>query len=438
MTAIPPSEASCLLVGGTLYRTRVGLRAAQADGPLVFAGFKKGAFSIYFGDAPIYHFDLEGRWQRAYVEPTHFLKGLDTDVHAIDRFREGANLVLRRRVLDAEESRALDQQVRAVALGLFDELERGQLERTEPPAGRAEPLDDEMLRGFLARIAGWDAAAWAAHRTAYHETYRALPFLPPACQNAVVLQATVGDAGGTPFGGGPAVDDAARTPEEFGRHIDQVLRLLGRRLLQCRVVFLAGSDVLKRSPEDVLKLLGLIVEKLPVEPGPDDSPDVLRLEGTHVLLDDFSAPLPGPEALRLFRARSLTHLSLGVASGDPAIRGRYGRSWNDADLRQFTADAKSAGIRLSLLTFVGAGGPRQAERHVSGTAELLGSLALSRGDSVFLLDEGELHDDGAPEKRDQWSRDAWLGQQAELKEALAPLRQRGVKVLPYSLEKQWG
>ena len=32
---------------------------------------------------------------------------------------------------------------------------------------------------------------------------------------------------------------------------------------------------------------------------------------------------------------------------------------------------------------------------------------------------------------------AWTEQQDRMKQALAPLRARGVKVLPYSLEKQW-
>ena len=32
---------------------------------------------------------------------------------------------------------------------------------------------------------------------------------------------------------------------------------------------------------------------------------------------------------------------------------------------------------------------------------------------------------------------AWSEQQARLKEALAPLEKKGVKVLPYTMEKQW-
>ena len=101
-----PTEAACLLEQGASYRRRIGLKPIAAPGDPIFAGFKHGAFSLYFGDAPIYHFDLEGRWQRAFVDGTHYLKGLDATVHAIDRVREGPNLVLKRRTLaDAEAER---------------------------------------------------------------------------------------------------------------------------------------------------------------------------------------------------------------------------------------------------------------------------------------------------------------------------------------------
>ena len=66
-------------------------------GDPIFAGFKRAAFSLYYGDAPIFHFDLEGRWQRAFVEGIHYLKAPDTTVQAIDRVRVEKNLVLRRR-----------------------------------------------------------------------------------------------------------------------------------------------------------------------------------------------------------------------------------------------------------------------------------------------------------------------------------------------------
>src|SRR5215210_5294008 len=109
-----PTEAACLLETGAMYPRRIGLRAGSAE--LTFAGFKPGAFSIYCGDEPIVHFDLEGRWQRAFVAGVHYRKGLDTTVDRIDRVREGDNLVLRRRALSGAEAADLDASVRALAL----------------------------------------------------------------------------------------------------------------------------------------------------------------------------------------------------------------------------------------------------------------------------------------------------------------------------------
>src|SRR6202041_2646641 len=62
------TEAACLLEQGATYHRRIGFEPVASPGDPVFAGFKPGAFSLYFGDAPIYHFDLEGRWQRAFVD----------------------------------------------------------------------------------------------------------------------------------------------------------------------------------------------------------------------------------------------------------------------------------------------------------------------------------------------------------------------------------
>ena len=120
-----PTEAACLLEQGASYRRRIGLKPVVTPGDPIFAGFKQGAFSLYFGDAPIYHFDLEGRWQRAFVDGTHYLKGLDATVHAIDRVREGPNLVLKRRTLTCAEAADFDERVRSTALELIAGLDAG-------------------------------------------------------------------------------------------------------------------------------------------------------------------------------------------------------------------------------------------------------------------------------------------------------------------------
>src|SRR6516162_2921174 len=125
------TEAACLLETGAMYGKRLLL--CPPSGVPIFAGFRPGVFSLYFGDAPIYHFDREGRWQRAFVGGTHYLKGLDATVQAIDRVREGENLVLKRRTLGYAESSDLDAQVRTAALDLLDKLNTGRLESLAPP-----------------------------------------------------------------------------------------------------------------------------------------------------------------------------------------------------------------------------------------------------------------------------------------------------------------
>jgi hypothetical protein len=409
----------------------------------VFVGFKKGSFSIYFGDAPIYHFDLEGRWQRAFIEPTHYLKGLDTTVQAIDRVREGANLVLRRRRLDDDEATALDLQVRGVALGLIGELDARRLRRREPPEGKAMPLGNDELRAFLARIAAWDREAWDGHRNRYRSTYAPLPFLPPECQNAIVFQATMGNAGGKSFGGGAAFSHSVRSSAEFEVHVRKVVGLMGRRLVQSRVAFLAGADVLRRPAKDVIAYLETVGRTFAFEPGSkagpvapeDESP---RLDGVQVFLDDFTPPRPDPWLLEACRVRRLVHASLGIESGDSSIREVYGKTWRDDELRAHVADLKACDIRVSILTLVAAGGEARAEEHVAGTTTLLSSLDLARGDTVFLLDERELIDpEREPDITGRLTGAAWTVRQEFLRQALSPLRGSGVKVLPYSLDKQW-
>ena len=290
------SEAACLIEQGATYRRRVGLKPVDGHGEPIFTGFKPGAFAVYFGDAPFYHFDLEGRWQRAFVDGTHYLKALDGSVQSIDRVREGPSLVLKRNTLTQGAAREFDSQVRSMALDLIADLDAGKLGRVEPSSPKAIPLPPDELREFLGQIARWDAAACFAHRGRYYETYGPMPFLPPECLNAVVLQATLGQTAKFGSGRAPAMGPHRRASDEFRQHAREVAALWGRRLLQSRTIFLAGSDVLRQPEIDVKEYLTAIGEVFPIEPagaipgrdrtrdGGDRAP---RFEGVHVFLDDF-------------------------------------------------------------------------------------------------------------------------------------------------------
>jgi hypothetical protein len=441
-----PTEAACLLEQGATYHRRIGFEPVTTPGDSIFAGFKTGAFSLYFGDAPIYHFDLEGRWQRAFVDGVHYLKGLDATIHAIDRVREGPNLVLKRRSLSYAGASDLDAMVRSTALDLCTRLDAKGLDRVEPKTPKARALDSDELRDFLDRISMWDAAAWFAHRERYLSAYGPLPLLPPECHNAVVLQATLGHATGVAFGGATVSEAYTRSTSEFAQHTKDVTRIWGRRLLQSRNIFLAGSDVLHQPVQEVAAYLSEIGSTFPIEPRTpggsatvrDEVGDTPRFEGVHAFLDIFALPLPDRAGWQELAQRGLVRISLGVESGDADVRSFYRKHWDDTALRTTVADSKAAGLGVSLLTLIGAGGVERAETHVERTVRLIELLELAAGDFVFLLDEKEIQEQNSDaESTTLLSGQAWSDQQRELKVALAPLRKRGVKVLPYTMEKQW-
>jgi hypothetical protein len=437
------TEAACLLESGALYTKRIMLRSISSDP--IFAGVKQGAFSLYYGDAPIYHFDLDGRWQRAFLAGTHYLKGLDTTVQSIDRVREGPNLVLKRRTLSFAEAADLDAAIRSAALDLLDALGSGKFDQVPPPP-RAKALDETETRALLEAIVQWDAERWFAHHEKYLETYGPLPIVPPDCQNAVILQATMGHAGGITFGLSRRAEYHARSSGEFDEHASAVRALFGQRLLQCKSIFLAGSDVLRRPTAEVLAYLETIGRVFPLERDGDvpqqEAGRTPRLNGIHAFLDDFAGPRPGIEALRVYAGKHLRRVSLGIESGDPELRGLFGKNWTDDDLRAWVTDLKAAGIGIGLMVLSGVGGEHDGERHLSKTAELLGSLQVGPGDLVSLLDASEVIDPLMlspalePGRVRMSSRECAL-QQAELRARLQTWRTgTGVKVAPYSLEKQ--
>jgi len=438
------TEAACLLETGALYGLRVMFQPEQGDP--IFAGFKQGAFSLYYGDEPIFHFDREGRWQRAFVQGIHYLKGLDATVQAIDRVREGKNMILKRRTLSFAEASDLDALIRGTAISLGEALTSGKLRRVEPPAKEGiEPMEDLLLLDILERVARWDASAWFAYREKYLAAHGVLPFLPADCQSSLIVQGTLGNKGDSGFGGGSASPYHARSPQEFIDHVRAVRRLVGTRLLQCRQVFLAGGDVLTRPFVDLESMLKTIEANL-IDAPLDESIGELawtgrlahRLNAVHAFLDQPGEVSLSTDQWLSLREHRLERVIVGVESGDPDIRLLFGKRWENATLHSLVASLKQAGIGVGIVVLVGAGGERSTEQHVSETARLVNSLSLAPGDLVSLMDLREfqvntptLTGEG-PLSGEQWAREL-----SAHKEALSPSRkERGVKIVPYSLEKQ--
>ena len=415
---MPETESACLLRTGALYAKRIGLR--RDDGSILFAGVKRGAFSLYFDDAPIYHFDLDGRWQRAYIDGDHYRKSLDQSVDLIARAREPDGLTLRRRGRSRTEIDALDDAIRAAALDVSDRLGTGRFEVLAPPEG-ADALASDDLLDLLDRVISWDGAKWFARAEEHARVYGIgprsdqAPFLPPDAQNAIVL---------APF----APDGLWRQPEEFADHCSEVARFLGRRAIQATTVFLAGPGVLRRPVAEIVANLRAAAEWFPIRDDsrpvrPRDLPaDRPSLSGADVYFEfwDDGPPLPdfeGWQALARAKVRRVT-ASFGVES-----------SRRDSSLA--LAGAKAAGIAVSIVLPYGLADAGRIE----ASAEAVNALPLSPGDFVHLVDFGlALTGRGEEGAGDSVAIER---QREALAERLGPARERGAKVTKYDPAKRW-
>lgn len=439
------TEAEGLLRAGAMYPRRIGL--ASDAGPLTLVGVKHGGFSIYFGDMPFYHFDLAGRWQRVLLDHAHYLKALDGSVEAIERLREGDNLVLHRRRLNYAETTDLDASVRRMAIDLASALDADKLVLV-PPEPPGIPLDPLELRSLLDLVLHWDASAWFAHREDYLAAFQPIGFVPPDAHLALCLQATLGHARGVAFGGGLALPSSIRTHQEFRQHARAVRKVWGARLLQVRSVYLGGVDTFRLPADDIQQYLQSITELFRLSD--DDRPlrpvwlgdQEIHIDAVHGFLDDFSPPLPRADDWKRFGAIHLKRMTLGIDSFDEQTRRRLGSTWSQDDLALAVAEIKQGRIQVSLALLVGAGPVSERDRRIEAAAQTVRSLPLGKGDRLFLIDATEVGGDGLTHRLSSLNlalpTSAEIESEREtLKNALNDVRrQSGFQVLSYTTDKQ--
>ena len=341
---------------------------------------KPGAFSIYFGDAPIYHFDLDGRWQRAFVDGTHFLKGLDTTVQAVDRVREGENLVLRRRTLGFAEAADLDASIRSTAIDLAEACRLGALDsRAARRLQAAQPRSRSMTYSVVS--SGWDAAAWFAHRERYLAAYGPLPFLPPEAASPLILQATLGPrprpgirrrAGRRVLRAYPRGDRrsrARRRPPARPADLAVPPGLHGRKRLPP-----ARGRRRDRGPRR--RGRGACRSARTIAPGPGEGRSWRRSRASTGSTPSSTSSIGRPSRPRSGRSLQARHFRTLILGTRVGLAARATALWSGMgrmiDSREWVA---SCPVGLGLVVVVGAGGEESARSHVEETVALVDSLA---------------------------------------------------------------
>ena len=379
-------------------------------------GAGEGSFSLYSGSARAFHFDLEGRLRRAYVDGTHYLRGLDGKVLRKVRLT-GSEVAGPSPGApgDAGEVRQLYELVHLTVLQALEKL---------PPS--EEPF--AQGRALLALASAFTPEKLELEIERFREAYAPLSMLPPDRYKALILQATVGCAYGkcafcSLYRG---VRYRRKTPEEFREHARKVKRFLGKALVLRSGVFLGEANALELP--DVERIVEVVLEEVPdqVRPGPG------RRGGISAFTDVFQEPFKSREELERLRSMGLDRVYLGLESGDDDVLRALRKPATGRSASRRVDSLKTAGIPVGVIFLVGAGGRGGSRAHVEGTVRLAEALHLDPGDVVYLSPlymEGRAGSSGMA-REDTLGEDELRAQERELAERLRTL---GIRVSRYDL-----
>ena len=299
----------------------------------------------------VYSFDLEGRPISWLVRGTVYKRSLASRVFG--RRREDG--VRRRWELPHDEAAA---QFAAA------------LERLKPIM--AESLS-RIILDRLARILSWTPQRLLAERTRFEEAYLPISILPPDQYQAVVLQATFGCSWNRctfcnfyqdrPF--------SAKTPAAFADHVSRVASLLGEAAALRQRIFLADGNALILSNNRLMPLFEYAQAAFPGR----------SLYGFVDVFAGEKKPLADWQALA---QAGLRRLYIGLETGHDALLRWLNKPGSAAEAQEFIATLKQAGLSVSVIIMVGAGGSAFAEPHLRDSLALLAAIPFTKGDLVYL------------------------------------------------------
>lgn len=314
----------------------------------------------------VFGYDLEGRPVHWFLGGLTYKRSLASEVFgrasesgARRRWRVGAEEALGLFERALTEARAAQRQLPT--------LECAGSGRGGGRGGRAE------LAARLERILGWTPALLAAERERFLGVYRPVSILPPDQYQAVVLQASFGCSWNRctfctfyqdrPF--------SVRQPAEFAAHVAGVHELLGAAAAGRQSVFLADGNALVLANPKLRHVFELAGAAFPGRP-------------INAFVDVFSGERKSAEQWRELKGMGLRRVAIGVETGHDALLAWLNKPGSASEAAEFVARLKAAGLSVSVIIMVGAGGRRFADAHVADSLALLGRLPLGGGDLVYL------------------------------------------------------
>jgi len=389
--------------------------------------------------------DLEGRPWRLVDGETTYRWSLNGSVLAVRRSDEGSR---ERRRMDPDEASEVWEATRRRLAPLLEELppETGGpgsdplvdhlLYMASPTEGPERPPDGagERLAGALRRLAATDTESLREDAARFESVYTPVGILPPDQYMSLVLQLTRGCSFNTctfctfyrdfPF--------RIKDPEELVTHMQEVEAFLGRGIELRRSIFLGDANALVVPMSRLRPLVEAVYRRYADHPASEG--------GLHAFLDGFSGAKKSADDYTVLRELGLVRVSVGMESGHDPLLEWLRKPGTSGDVAASVRAMKEAGLAVTMIVLLGAGGTRFDEGHVRDTASLLSSLPLDRGDIVYFSEFVEQPDApygviAAAEQVPPLDRVGMARQRERIEAVLEPFREGGPRTAVYDIRE---
>jgi len=354
-------------VKGKSAATTVSSRSPEAAGGWL-AAVHPGSTTLSPDRASVIGYDLEGRPLHWLVAGSTFKRSLASEVFG----RRTVEGVRQRWRVDEARAQELFGLAYATAERARRALDAGAVQ-VRGDGGATGAALAAALRSRLERATRWPPAALAAERRRYLRAYQPVSILPPDQYQSVVLQATYGCSWNRctyctfyqdrPF--------SVRTPESFTEHVADVGALLGAAAEARKTIFFGDGNALVLANRRLLPLIEIARRAFPGRP-------------LASFVDVFGGEKKTLEEWRELREVGLRSVAIGVETGHDPLLAYLNKPGSSGEAADFVATLKEAGLTVSVILMVGAGGRRFAAGHVRDSSALLRRLPLETGDVVYL------------------------------------------------------
>lgn len=186
-------------------------------------------------------------------------------------------------------------------------------------------------------------------------------FRPPSEANSLIIQATRGCSYNkcTFCAMYQGVRFKIRPVDEIAEDIEMAREYLGPRV---RRVFLADGDALIVKTSRLLEIIDLLEAAFP------------NLQRVGVYATPQALLIKSAEELETLRARKLNMLYLGVESGSEPVLERLKKGVTRGEMIEAGQKAVAAGLKLSTMIILGAGGPQLSEEHARESGRVLSAI----------------------------------------------------------------